>query len=42
MTYVRMKDGKEIGYATKDEFRTTKSSNESYVGLSDYIRESVE
>ena len=42
MTYVRMKDGKEIGYATKDEFRAAKSSNESYTGLSDFIRESVE
>ena len=42
MTYIRMKGGKEIGYATKDEFRAAKNPNESYVGLSDYIRESVE
>ena len=41
MTYVRMKDGKEVGYATKDEFRKAKGANESYVGLSDYINESI-
>ena len=40
MTYVRTRNGKEIGYATKSEFRATRK-NESYVWLSDYINESI-
>lgn len=40
MTYVRTRNGKEIGYATKSEFRAA-HKNESYMGLSDYINESI-
>jgi len=40
MTYVRTRNGKEVGYATKSEFRTARK-NESYVGLSEYINESI-
>lgn len=40
MTYVRTRNGKEVGYATKSEFRAARK-NESYVGLSDYINESI-
>ena len=39
-TYVRIKDGKEIGYATKDEFRAARK-NESYTSLSEYLIESL-
>lgn len=40
MTYVRTRNGKEVGYATKSEFRAARK-NESYVGLSNYISESI-
>ena len=41
MTYVRMKGGKEIGYATKSEFRAARK-NEGMVSLKDALLESFE
>jgi len=40
-TYVRTKNGKEVGYASKEEFQNAKKKNESYSGLSNFLKESL-
>ena len=41
MTYVRTKNGKEVGYATKDDFRRARQ-NEGMISLKDALLESFE
>ena len=42
ITYVRKKDGREIGYATKDEYMKAKAQkNESYISLKNFIIEQL-
>ena len=41
MTYVRTKNGKEVGYATKDDFRRARQ-NEGMISLRDALLESFE